>query len=169
MRFGRRQLSDSNIAFIKVPTYTFTTNKIAPIEQEKKSLIIGISLAAFGIIMTVISGIAIYRNHVCAYKRLSNSGNVSLSVNVSPRSFTYSDLEKMTNGFKEELGRGSFGTVYKGTIWNGQKLVAVKVLEKVLAEGEKEFQTVMKVIGRTHHKNLVHLLGYCHQKLHWRL
>ena len=169
LRFGRRQLSDSNIAFIKVPTYTFTTNKIAPIEQEKKSLIIGISLAAFGIIMTVISGIAIYRNHVCAYKRLSNSGNVSLSVNVSPRSFTYSDLEKMTNGFKEELGRGSFGTVYKGTIWNGQKLVAVKILEKVLAEGEKEFQTVMKVIGRTHHKNLVHLLGYCHEKLQWRL
>uniref|UniRef100_A0A2N9III2 non-specific serine/threonine protein kinase n=1 Tax=Fagus sylvatica TaxID=28930 RepID=A0A2N9III2_FAGSY len=112
--------------------------------------------------MLVISGIAIYRNRVWAYKSLSNNGNVGLSVDVSLRSFTYSDLEKITNGFKEELGRGSFGTVYKGTIWNGQKLVAIKRLEKVSAEGEKEFQTEMKVIGRTHHKNLVRLLGYCH-------
>uniref|UniRef100_A0A2N9GUT5 Protein kinase domain-containing protein n=1 Tax=Fagus sylvatica TaxID=28930 RepID=A0A2N9GUT5_FAGSY len=108
--------------------------------------------------MLVISGIAIYRNRVWAYKSLSNNGNVGLSVDVSLRSFTYLDLEKITDGFKEELGRGSFGTVYKGTIWNGQKLVAIKRLEKVSAEGEKEFQTEMKVIGRTHHKNLVRLL-----------
>ena len=83
---------------------------------RKDTLIIGISLAFLGLTMLVISGTAIYRNHVWVYKRLSNCGNVGLSVNVSPRSFTYSDLEKMTNGFKEELGRGSFGTVYKGTI-----------------------------------------------------
>jgi serine/threonine protein kinase len=121
-----------------------------------------ISLAAFRVIMLVISRIAIYRNRVWAYKSLSNNGNVGLSVDVSLRSFTYLDLEKITDGFKEELSRGSFGTVYKGTIWNGQKLVAIKRLEKVSAEGEKEFQTEMKVIGRTHHKNLVRLLGYCH-------
>ena len=80
----------------------------------------------------------------------------------SPRSFTYLDIEKMTNHFKEELGRVSFGTMYKGTILNGQKLVAIKRLGKALAEGEKEFLTEIKVIGRTHHKNLVHLLRYCH-------
>ena len=38
----------------------------------------------------------------------------------------------------------------------------MKILENVLAEREREFQTKMKVIRRTHHKNLVHLLGYCH-------
>jgi serine/threonine protein kinase len=46
-------------------------------------------------------------------------------------------------------------------IGNSQKLVAVKKLEKIAAEGEKEFQTEMKVIGRTHHRNLVRLLGHC--------
>ncbi|KAL9459426.1 hypothetical protein AB3S75_002762 [Citrus x aurantiifolia] len=30
----------------------------------------------------------------------------------------------------------------------------------MLAEGEREFQTEMKAIGRTHHRNLVRLLGY---------
>ena len=53
-----------------------------------------------------------------------------------------------------------FGKVYKGTIGNGQKVVAVKRLDKFLAEHEREFQTEMKVIERTHHKNLVRLLRY---------
>jgi len=82
-----------------------------------------ILLTAFGLIILVISGIGIYRNRVWFYKRLSNnSGNVGLSMDVSPRSFTYSDLEKLTDGFKEELGKESFGTIYKGIIWNVQQL-----------------------------------------------
>ena len=95
-------------------------------------------------------------------KDSKNSGNVGLSMDVSPRSFIYSDLEKMTDGFKEELGKGSFGTVYKGIISNVQQIVAVKRLEKLLTEGEREFQIEIKVIRRSHHKNLVCLLGYCH-------
>nr|XP_023870715.1 G-type lectin S-receptor-like serine/threonine-protein kinase LECRK3 [Quercus suber] len=167
LRFGRRVLADSSVALIKVGKSTPIISNIVPMVREKKPqkgiLIISISLAAFGLIMLVISGIAIYRNRVWTYKRLSNnSGNVGLSMDVSPRSFTYSDLEKMTDGFKEELGKGSFGTVYKGIISNVQQIVAVKRLEKLLTEGEREFQTEIKVIGRTHHKNLVRLLGYCH-------
>ncbi|KAI5324064.1 hypothetical protein L3X38_033137 [Prunus dulcis] len=60
-----------------------------------------------------------------------------------------------------EVGREASGTIYKGVIVSSQKPVVVKRLEKVAAEGEKEFQTKMKVIEGTHHKNLVHLLGYC--------
>ncbi|KAB1223470.1 G-type lectin S-receptor-like serine/threonine-protein kinase RLK1 [Morella rubra] len=62
---------------------------------------------------------------------------------------------------EEELGRGAFGTIYKGTIWSGEKHVAVKRLDKLLVERGREFQTEMKVIRRTHHRNLVRLLGYC--------
>ena len=131
-------------------------------KHPKDILIISISLAVFKLIMLLIFGIFVYRNCLWGYKRVCNSGNVGLSMDFSLRSFTYLDIEKMTNHFKEELGRGSFGTMYKGTILNGQKLVAVKRLEKALAEGEKEFLTEIKVIGRTPHKNLVHLLEYCH-------
>ncbi|KAF3787822.1 G-type lectin S-receptor-like serine/threonine-protein kinase [Nymphaea thermarum] len=79
------------------------------------------------------------------------------------RRFTYKELEDATCGFKEQLGRGSFGTVYKGILspLEGQKPVAVKQLDKLMEDGEMEFKTEVSVIGRTHHKNLVQLLGYC--------
>lgn len=39
----------------------------------------------------------------------------------------------------------------------GKRLIAVKRLEKLVEEGEREFQAEMRVIGKTHHK----LLGFC--------
>jgi serine/threonine protein kinase len=77
------------------------------------------------------------------------------------RSFSYSELEKATSGFREELGRGSIGAVYRGTIPGGDRTVAVKKLEKVLDEGEKRFRAEITVIGQTYHRNLVRLLGFC--------
>ncbi|GJV23730.1 G-type lectin S-receptor-like serine/threonine-protein kinase LECRK3 [Tanacetum coccineum] len=51
-------------------------------------------------------------------------------------------------------------------IENSKKVVAVKKLrEELTHEGEQEFQTEMKAIGRTHHRNLARLLGYCSQGL----
>jgi hypothetical protein len=167
LRFGRRSTqSNSNVALIKVLTST-PINGTVPKETKKEVrldiLIISVSLVAFAFIVLAISGIVIYKSCVFGYRNISNNGNIVLSdEDVAPRSFTYAELEKMTDNFKEELGRGSFGIVYKGSIRNGQKFVAVKRLEKLLADREREFQTEMKVIGRTHHKNLICLLGYCH-------
>ncbi|XP_008243609.2 PREDICTED: G-type lectin S-receptor-like serine/threonine-protein kinase RLK1 [Prunus mume] len=83
-------------------------------------------------------------------------------LNISLRPFSYQELQEATNGFTEELGRGSFGVVYKGIIQNGSQVqVAVKKLHCVIQDGDKEFKTEVNVIGKTHHKNLVRLLGYC--------
>ena len=77
-------------------------------------------------------------------------------------SFTYEDLEEVTGGFKEELGKGSFGTVYKGVLASSHnKYVAVRKLDKMMREDEREFKTDVTMIGQTRHKNLVRLLGYC--------
>lgn len=66
----------------------------------------------------------------------------------------------------EELGRGAFGTVYKGILTSsGSKMiVAIKKLEKLAKEGENEFKTKASTIAKTHHKNLVRLLGFCDEK-----
>jgi tRNA A-37 threonylcarbamoyl transferase component Bud32 len=171
LRYGRRQLSDTDTALVKVSTSTPTSTPNRNMSKDNKKelrvdiLIICASFVAFGCMMLVISGIVFYKNH-SRYRKLSCDGNVEISDDFAPRSFTYSELEKVTDGFREEIGRGAFGSVFKGALWNGQKAVAVKRLEKVLAEGEREFQTEMKVIGRTHHRNLVRLLGYCHDGSH---
>lgn len=80
------------------------------------------------------------------------------------RCFTYKQLVHATHGFKEELGRGAFGIVYKGLIPNDSTTltpVAVKKLDSVAQDSDKEFRTEVKVIGQIHHKNVVPLLGFC--------
>ncbi|GMI90364.1 hypothetical protein like AT5G24080 [Hibiscus trionum] len=79
-------------------------------------------------------------------------------------SFTYSELEKATNGFEEELGRGAFGIVYKGDLPSEpRKSVAVKKLDNTERNGEQEFEAEVTAVGRTNHKNLVQLLGFCNE------
>ncbi|RZC85406.1 hypothetical protein C5167_041590 [Papaver somniferum] len=98
-------------------------------------------------------------------KKLRGKAQDSSVSRSSLRSFTYQELEEATNGFKDELGRGAFGIVYKGLIeeMDSTRFIAVKRLDKVLQEGEKEFKTEVNSIGRTHHKNLVQLFGFCEE------
>ncbi|CAO2837217.1 unnamed protein product [Amaranthus hypochondriacus] len=93
--------------------------------------------------------------------KIVSIANDEYSSNVS--CFSYKVLEDATNGFKEELGRGAFGVVYKGIIRASDSsiLVAVKKLDRISNNADKEFETEVNVIGKTHHKNLVQLVGFC--------
>ncbi|KAF7129731.1 hypothetical protein RHSIM_Rhsim10G0140400 [Rhododendron simsii] len=164
LRYGRRSLGSSQVAFIKVPK---EHDQVLAPKGTKKELrleiivIIVASLITFCFMVLTISGFLIYRNKVWVYKKISERGHIEFGGDIVLRTFTFAELEEVTNGFREELGRGASGTVYKGVIPYNQKVVAVKKLEKALAEGEREFQREIRVIGRTHHRNLVQLIGYC--------
>jgi hypothetical protein len=95
-------------------------------------------------------------------KRISHLDDGVVERNL--RQFTYKEMMEATNGFKEELGRGSCGIVYRGEVENGA--IAVKRLDRVFEDSDKEFKTEVNVIGKTHHKNLVRLLGYCAEGQH---
>ncbi|CAN6727729.1 unnamed protein product [Malus baccata var. baccata] len=75
------------------------------------------------------------------------------------RRYSYLEVKNMTNSFKEKLGRGGYGAVYKGKLKDGC-LVAVKVLTKLTGDGE-EFMNEVAAISRTSHVNVVSLLGFC--------
>ncbi|KAL7203017.1 hypothetical protein ACSBR1_034464 [Camellia fascicularis] len=100
-------------------------------------------------------------------KRIKSHHGNHGAVETNLRCFTYEELVEATNGFKEELGSGAFGIVYKGAIQMGSRVVvAVKKLDRVVQQKEKEFKTEVHVIGQTHHKNLVLLLGFCNEGQH---
>ncbi|XP_028793049.1 LEAF RUST 10 DISEASE-RESISTANCE LOCUS RECEPTOR-LIKE PROTEIN KINASE-like 2.5 [Neltuma alba] len=69
------------------------------------------------------------------------------------------DVKKMTNSFKDKLGQGGYGSVYKGKLLNGRP-VAVKLLKASKQNGE-EFINEVASISRTSHVNVVTLLGFC--------
>ncbi|KAB1205175.1 hypothetical protein CJ030_MR7G021997 [Morella rubra] len=79
--------------------------------------------------------------------------------NLRPIRYSYKEIKKMTNNFKDKLGEGGYGTVFKGTLRSGQ-LVAVKMLGKAKANGQ-EFISEVATIGRIHHVNIVQLVGFC--------
>ncbi|XP_048550623.1 rust resistance kinase Lr10-like [Triticum urartu] len=76
-----------------------------------------------------------------------------------PTRYTFSEVKKMARRFKEKVGQGGFGSVYKGELPNGVP-VAVKMLENSAGEGES-FINEVATIGLIHHANIVRLLGFC--------
>lgn len=78
-----------------------------------------------------------------------------------PKRYRYSTIKKVTNSFKDELGKGGYGKVYRGRLSDGRD-VAVKVLNATKGNGE-EFINEVASIGRTSHVNVVTLLGFCYE------
>nr|POF00742.1 g-type lectin s-receptor-like serine/threonine-protein kinase [Quercus suber] len=60
------------------------------------------------------------------------------------------------------LGKGGFGSVYKGLLQNGME-IAVKRLSKYSKQGIEQFENEVVLIAKLQHKNLVRILGYCVQ------
>ncbi|KAI6703903.1 hypothetical protein NL676_013039 [Syzygium grande] len=62
-----------------------------------------------------------------------------------------------------ELGKGGFGSVYKGMMNDGKE-IAVKRLSKYSRQGNEEFKNEVRLIAKLQHRNLVKILGCCIQE-----
>ncbi|XP_058725227.1 cysteine-rich receptor-like protein kinase 44 [Vicia villosa] len=76
--------------------------------------------------------------------------------------FKLDTIRDATNDFCDEnkLGQGGFGTVYRGTLPNGQE-IGVKRLSKDSGQGDLEFKNEVVLVAKLQHRNLVRLLGFC--------
>ncbi|KAK1432748.1 hypothetical protein QVD17_09647 [Tagetes erecta] len=122
---------------------------------------VAVVLAAVAFVM--ISSFAGY----AAYIRISkireerkNMGMLSSSFNKSGLKYKYETLEKATNYFdiSNKLGQGGAGSVFKGTLPNGD-VVAVKRLFFNTRQWVDEFFNEVNLISAIQHKNLVKLLA----------
>ncbi|BBM96731.1 protein MpRLK-Pelle_SD-2b [Marchantia polymorpha subsp. ruderalis] len=82
----------------------------------------------------------------------------SLAGKVMGMRYTYEALNEATNGFCEELGRGAYGIVYKGTLKDGSEIAVKKLVDS--QRGAKDFEAEMKTLGSINHANLVALRGF---------
>ncbi|GLU24397.1 hypothetical protein SLE2022_403350 [Rubroshorea leprosula] len=78
---------------------------------------------------------------------------------LKPSRYSYADIKRITDQFKDKLGEGAYGTVFKGRLSN-DVLVAVKVLNNFRATAE-EFINEVGSMCRIHHVNVTRLIGFC--------
>ncbi|CAI0555668.1 unnamed protein product [Linum tenue] len=169
---GRVEDAMSGKSLIKIRRSNSTTSLAPDFDQPTDTILP---------MQTLVRGSSIFVNIIfvlasCPWRKNPLNSKVgetldqgALSSNL--RRFAYKEMETATGGFKQVLGSGSSGTVYKGVIndHNSEKLVAIKVLDKVhVMEGHdvREFTTEVTIIGETNHKNLTRLVGFCNEGQH---
>ncbi|MED6221081.1 hypothetical protein PIB30_051038 [Stylosanthes scabra] len=125
----------------------------------KKKVGIAVGVIIFGLISCV--SIVIIKKP--GFARIIQRNRQRQKVTDLP-TFDFSVLVKATGNFScsNKIGEGGFGSVYKGTLTNGEEL-AVKRLSKKSKQGLEEFKNEVVLIAKLQHRNLVKLLGCCIQ------
>jgi len=143
--------------------------------NTKRTRLVVILVVTCGIVVMGVGALAIYALLWRKIKRSKKKKeeamhlrtmNDDLERGAGPRRFTYQELDLATNKFTNDrkLGQGGFGAVYKGYFFDQDLAVAVKKISRGSRQGKKEYVTEVKIISQLRHKNLVKLLGWCHDK-----
>ncbi|XP_078153388.1 L-type lectin-domain containing receptor kinase SIT2-like isoform X1 [Carex rostrata] len=146
-----------SIDLSKLPKLPRTTSKG---RSKVLHIVLPFALAAF--VLILVDFLFLHMKRRFKYAELLEDWEVEFG----PHRFSYKDLYRATNGFKEKklLGSGGFGKVYKGVLPVSKLEVAVKRISHESKQGIKQFIAEVVSIGRLRHRNLVQLLGYCRRK-----
>ncbi|KAG6652100.1 L-type lectin-domain containing receptor kinase IX.1-like isoform X1 [Carya illinoinensis] len=139
-------------------------------DDGKKKLVVGLSVGAFVLIGCV--GLVWLINRKKRDRGEEENLGFEFSMDdefeqgTGPKKFSYKELVGATNDFAEEnkLGEGGFGGVYKGFLRDLNSYVAVKRVSRGSKQGIKEYASEVKIISRLRHRNLVQLIGWCHEQ-----
>ncbi|KAL6320796.1 hypothetical protein AAG906_008796 [Vitis piasezkii] len=127
---------------------------------SKKIIVTG---AIFGFFLLVLVIVMLYRVYSSDKVERENRVKVKKFLEdyeaLKPSRYSYADVKRITSQFKDKLGQGGYGTVYKGKL-SDEVFVAVKILNNSQGNGE-EFINEVATMGTIHHVNIVRLVGFC--------
>lgn len=143
----------------KLPALPTSQINVARTKASPLWLIIALCLFGPLIVALIFNSI---RNRVIKYSEVVEDWEIEFG----SHRFSYKELYKATNGFKESelVGAGGFGRVYKGVLCRLGIEIAVKRVSHDSKQGIKEFISEIASLGRLRHRNIVPLLGYCRRK-----
>ncbi|XP_054796749.1 L-type lectin-domain containing receptor kinase IX.1-like [Prosopis cineraria] len=155
-----------NWVFTSAPL-PLSSNKTSKNETTKTILIIVIPI----FLVTLASSVLFIWHTLKKGKKTERSDKqdeiecLSMTAPDIPKGFSFRQLYVATSSFCKEnlLGRGGFGCVYKGLLLDPPKTIAVKKISANSKQGEREYFAEICTIGRLRHKNIVQLLGWCHE------
>ncbi|KAL5568339.1 hypothetical protein UlMin_024914 [Ulmus minor] len=128
--------------------------------DPKKFVALGVTLGAA--VLTVVLVLA-YRAYSSNKQDKENRRRIEIFLDdykaLKPSRYSYADIKNITSQFKDKLGEGAYGTVFKGKL-SSDLFVAVKILKSTKGNGE-EFINEVGTMGHIHHVNVVRLAGYC--------
>ncbi|TYK11145.1 L-type lectin-domain containing receptor kinase IX.1 [Cucumis melo var. makuwa] len=154
---------------------TLDINQVSEDNGHKVEVIVGVTVSiGVSILMAIVAFVVLW---ILKQKKRKSEEEKAEEVNLTsinddlergagPRRFSHKLLAIATNNFSKErkLGQGGFGAVYRGYIPDIDLAVAVKKISRGSRQGRKEYITEVKIISRLRHRNLVQLIGWCHDK-----
>ncbi|XP_050221736.1 rust resistance kinase Lr10-like [Mercurialis annua] len=137
------------------------------VEKPKGPSRVGFKLMISGIVigsvLLVVAAVVVFRIYSSDRAEKENQKRIEKFLGdykaMKPARYLYSDIKRITNNFKDKLGQGAYGSVFKGSL-SSDIFVAVKVLNSSTGNGE-EFINEVGTMGRIHHVNVVRLVGFC--------
>ncbi|TQD75236.1 hypothetical protein C1H46_039227 [Malus baccata] len=136
--------------------------KYSKSNEKKMRIIISIIVLSTGLLILGLSLLFyVWKKQHQKGGKLGRSQNEDLELPL----FDLMTIVSATSNFSIEnkLGEGGFGSVFKGTMQDGQE-IAVKRLSKNSRQGLNEFKNEVTHIVKLQHRNLVKLLGCCIQE-----
>lgn len=173
VRIGFSAATGQWIEIHNILSWSFNSNLETSTKKSKVGLGVGLSVGFGSLICAVgLLWFTFWRRRKGQNGGKENSTGFDASIDdefergTGPKRFTYRELSHATNSFAEEgkLGEGGFGGVYKGFLGNPNLEVAVKRVSKGSKQGKKEYIAEVRIISRLRHRNLVQLIGWCHEQ-----
>nr|XP_017237042.1 PREDICTED: L-type lectin-domain containing receptor kinase IX.1-like [Daucus carota subsp. sativus] len=148
----------------QVPKHIKTNNK-------KMGTVIGLAVGVFVLVCAVGTYIILKKkkereeneNTICFEDDFMDD---EFEKGTGPKKFSFNALAMATSKFAPhgKLGEGGFGEVYKGFLSELNLDVAVKRVSRNSRQGIKEYASEVRIISRLRHRNLVQLIGWCHER-----